>query len=76
LRLLVTLAAEVEPKFADWFDVAEQVLPYATAYRYPGEILEPDKNEFQQAFKSAGGLYDFVCTLLPPELSVAPSTHK
>jgi HEPN domain-containing protein len=76
LRLLVTLAAEAEPKFADWFDVAEQVSPYATAYRYPGEVLEPDESEYQQAFKSASGLYNFVCTLLPPELSVAPSTRK
>lgn len=24
LRLLVTVAAEIEPKFAEWFDVAEQ----------------------------------------------------
>ena len=31
LRLLVTPASEIEPKFADWFEVAEQVSPYATA---------------------------------------------
>ena len=27
LRLLVTLASEIEPRFAEWFDVAEQFLP-------------------------------------------------
>jgi len=27
LRLLVTMASEVEPKFTSWFDVAEQVSP-------------------------------------------------
>ncbi len=27
LRLLVTLASEIEPKFTEWFDVAEQVSP-------------------------------------------------
>lgn len=32
LRLLVTQASEVEPKFTDWLDVAVQVAPYATAY--------------------------------------------
>lgn len=69
LRLLVTLASEVEPKFTRWFDVAEQLSPYATAYRYPGEVLEPTEEEFQQAFKSASEFYDFVCTLLPIELS-------
>lgn len=69
LRLLVTQASEAEPKFADWFDVAEQISPYATAYRYPGEVLDPTEAEFQHAFQAASGFYDFVCTLLPIELS-------
>lgn len=69
LRLLVTLASEIEPKFTDWFDVAEQVSPYATAYRYPGETLEPTEDEFQKAFKAASSFYDFVCSILPVELS-------
>lgn len=69
LRLLVTLASEIEPKFTEWFDVAEQVSPYATSYRYPGEALEPTEDEFQQAFKAAGGFYDFICSLLPIEVS-------
>ena len=69
LRLLVTLASEVESQFAQWFDVAEQVTPYATAYRYPGEILEPTEDEYQQAFKAASRFYDFVCSGLPIQLS-------
>jgi HEPN domain-containing protein len=69
LRLLVTLASEIEPKFVEWFDVAEQVSPYATSYRYPGEVLEPTEDEFQQVFKASGRVYDFVCSLLPSELS-------
>jgi hypothetical protein len=69
LRLLVTLASEIEPTFSEWFDVVEQVAPYATAYRYPGEALEPTAEEYQQAFKYAGQFYEFVCNLLPIELS-------
>ena len=69
LRLLVTLASEIEPKFTEWFDVAEQISPYATAYRYPGETLEPTEPEFKQAFKAAGKFYDFVCSMLPIEVS-------
>ena len=69
LRFLATLASEVEPKFTEWFDVAEQVSPYATSYRYPGEDLEPSEKEYQQAFRSASQFYDFVCSLLPIELS-------
>jgi HEPN domain-containing protein len=69
LRLLVTLASEIEPKFAEWFDVADQVSPYRTTYRYPGEVLEPTEEEYRPAFKSAGKFYEFVCSLLPMELS-------
>lgn len=69
LRLLVTLASEIERKFTEWFDVAEQISPYATAYRYPGETLEPTEEEFQQAFKAASKFYDFICSMLPIELS-------
>lgn len=69
LRLLVTLASEVEPKFTAWLDVAEQVSPYATAYRYPGELLEPTEEEYHQAFKASSALYEFVGSLLPAELS-------
>ena len=71
LRLLVTLAAEAEPKFNPLLDVAEQITPYATAYRYPGEALEPTEEEFRQAFTAAGDFYEFVCSLLPMELSAA-----
>jgi HEPN domain-containing protein len=69
LRLLVTMASEVESKFNSWFDVAEQVSPYATAYRYPGETLEPTEEEYLQAYKAASDFYQFVCSLLPPEIS-------
>jgi len=69
LRLLVTLASEVEPKFDAWLDVAEHISPYATAYRYPGEVLEPTEEEYHRAFKVSSALYEFVCSLLPAELS-------
>lgn len=69
LRLLVTQASDIEPKFNAWLDVAEQVSPYATAYRYPGEVLEPTEEEYLQAFKAASAFYEFVCSLLPPEVS-------
>lgn len=51
LRLLVTQASEVDSKFKDWFDVAVQVSPYATAYRYPGEVLEPTEEEYNTTRK-------------------------
>jgi HEPN domain-containing protein len=71
LRLLVSQASEVDSKFATWIDIAVQVSPYATAYRYPGEILEPTEEEYKQTFKSASSFYEFVCSQLPPELSAS-----
>ncbi len=69
LRLLVTQASEVEAKFKDWLDIAVQVAPYATAYRYPGEVLEPTEEEYKEAFHAASRFYEFVCSVLPSELS-------
>ncbi len=69
LRLLVALAADTEPGFSKWLDVAERITPYATAYRYPGEELEPTEDEYQDAYKAAADFYGFVCSLLPPEVS-------
>jgi HEPN domain-containing protein len=70
LRLLVTLAAEAEASFESWLDIAARLSPYATAYRYPGEELEPTEREFAGAFNTASSLYEFVCTLLPPDVTV------
>ena len=64
---LVALAAEVEPRFQSWSDIADALTPYATAYRYPGERLAPEFQEFNQAFQSASNLYTFVISLLPLE---------
>jgi HEPN domain-containing protein len=69
LRLLVTMAADVDSAFADWFDAAERISPYSTAYRYPGVIFEPTLEEFRFAYQLAGKLYEMVCSSLPPEIS-------
>ena len=71
LRLLATQASEVDPAFTDWIDMIVQVSPYATAYRYPDEILEPTSKEYRQAFQAASKFHEFVCSLLPPELSAS-----
>ena len=69
LRLLVTLAMQAEPRFTEWQDAAALISPYAMAYRYPGEELEPTEEEFKEVLKSVGKLYEFVCSLLPSQVS-------
>lgn len=68
LSLLVDLAARVNPGFTQWLDTADGLTPYATAFRYPGEVLAPSANEFQKALQGAEELYAFVLSTLPNEV--------
>ncbi len=68
VRMLVTLAADLKAEFTSWYDAAETLTPYATAYRYPGEILEPTRSEFESALKLAQELYQYNLSSLPAEV--------
>jgi hypothetical protein len=39
--------------------------PLAVEYRYPGDFIEPEPDEFQAAFEAAQFLYAFVLAKLP-----------
>jgi len=67
VKELVRLASSYEPRFSGWTQTAEKVTPYATAFRYPPEITEPDEEQYQQAEEAAAGLLTFVVSLLPEE---------
>jgi HEPN domain-containing protein len=71
---LVSLAMACEPGFAAWQTAAETLTPYATAYRYPRDVVEPDAELYQEAEQAATGLFGFVCSLLPEE--VRPSRSR
>ncbi len=68
VRFLVNQALAFEPGFVEWLEAAECVTPYATAYRYPGEILEPEEGEFETARDAAAGLVAFVLRVLPEDV--------
>lgn len=68
VRFLVNQALSLEPGFEDCLEAAESVTPYATAYRYPDEVLEPDDEEFEMAKKAAMDLVAFVLSVLPEEV--------
>jgi HEPN domain-containing protein len=68
VRLLVTLAESYVPEFSAWREAAEQLTPYATAFRYPADLLEPDRDTFTSAERAAAGLLAFVFSLLPAEI--------
>jgi HEPN domain-containing protein len=60
LRLLVSTAEEIEPRFKELYESAERLTPYATVYRYPGEVFLPDFEEFNQALQDAENILNFV----------------
>ena len=68
LPLLVTQATSTEAKFSERLDAAERLTPYATAFRYPGEVMEPDREEFDKALQAAEEFYTFVLSILPKEV--------
>jgi HEPN domain-containing protein len=71
IELLLSIADPFEPGFATWTEAAERLTRYATQYRYPGGVMEPDQGEFDQALADAEGLYRFELSVLP--VSVHPS---
>jgi len=66
--LLVTQAASLDAQFATQLDAAELLTPYATAFRYPGEVMEPDREEFGHGLHAAEELDALVLSLLPKEV--------
>jgi len=64
---LVEIAAGVDKRVAACLEAAKCLSPYASEFRYPGELVEPDVPEFEEALRKAEQLYQFVLTLLPRE---------
>jgi HEPN domain-containing protein len=70
IERLIEIARQYQTDFSKLEDAAIILTPYATAYRYPGEsaILEPSRQEFDEALRLATELVDFVLSLLPSEV--------
>jgi hypothetical protein len=47
---------------------AEVLTPYATEFRYPSDIVEPDVSEAEEALTMAESVLSFVIKLLPDKL--------
>lgn len=69
LRTLVKECATCEPSFQQWDDDANLLTPLVSSFRYPDEIpvVDPTRNEFDEALAAAQRIYDFVLSLLPVE---------
>ena len=62
---LIENAISVEPGISDYLEDGENLTPYAGRYIYPGEVMDPDREEFEEALKSARKIFDFILSKMP-----------
>ncbi len=57
---LVELCQDIDPSFSELNEAAELLTPFATEFRYPGDILNPDPADAEEAFQQAKHTLMFV----------------
>lgn len=65
LTVLLEQCIEVDQRFEELRDAAEVLTPYATAFRYPGDFVEPNDAEVQEAIELADLALEFVAKRMP-----------
>lgn len=65
LSVLVEQCMAIDSSFGELMDLADLLTPYAIAFRYPGDVLEPEQEEVQEALEAAGKVLNFVFAKLP-----------
>lgn len=65
LTVLVTSAAQVDSAFLSLLPQAEYLSPFAWRFRYPGELLEPERTEANEAIRLAREILYFVLARIP-----------
>lgn len=65
LAVLVTQCTDVDPSFDQLFDIADMLTPYAVLFRYPGDVLEPEIEDVEEAISAAKYVWRFVAGKIP-----------
>jgi len=50
---LLELCKDIDASFSEFTEAAEILTPFATEFRYPGDVLEPDPSDAEEAFQRA-----------------------
>lgn len=61
---LVEQCMEYDDTFSALRDAAEILTPYSTAFRYPGDVIEPMLEDVEEAIELARHVFDFVLVRL------------
>lgn len=65
IEVLVSQASEVDSSFIVCIEAARILTPLAVEFRYPGDYVEPETDEYREAFESATAVFQFVIKKLP-----------
>lgn len=69
LDVLISQSSGVTEDFLQYRQTGRILTPLAVVFRYPGEYLEPEADEFQEAYCAAQEIFTFVIRLLPADLT-------
>ena len=65
---LVEQCIDVDPDFAQLREAAETLTPFATVFRYPGDVLEPEPSDVLEGMVFAERVVEFVQARMPDEV--------
>ena len=68
VEFLLGLAMRYDATFSACLDAGARLTPFATAYRYPGDIEEPEPEEFDEALADAELIDGAVLAKLPGDV--------
>lgn len=69
LSVLLDLCDSFDAAFDDLRNFAETLTPYATEFRYPGDMIEPERQDAEEAIEIATLILIFVIQKLPDTVS-------
>lgn len=72
LTVLVEQCIRLDGSFESLRDVCEVLTPYATAFHYPGDVLEPVSSDVDEAITMASEAFEFIRQKMPLEIRTAP----
>ena len=65
LSVLLVSCISFNQSFSSFYEIAETLTPYATEFRYPSDVIEPEREEAEEAIAMAGTVVKFVIELIP-----------
>ncbi len=76
LSFLVEQCKELDIEFEQMRNITSILTPYAIAFRYPGDVIQPDPQDADEALRLAVEVFDFVLNKMPDDIKKALLEQK